>query len=307
MSRKKSDPVLPPNRPLGRDTDATLANWGPIVSMRPRIPNIFRGQAPRKSPRLRRFDPHIPYYQVRGFCVGYAIAKAGMILQRIPVGATGESEPLPFEELNPIYSYDTSRIQCKKDGINLGSGDGSIVSCALKSIVVDGWVRKATYKPPGGREEQAHRNDSIPPAAAMKEGDEHLGVYGLCDTYQAAKELVGGGIPVDVGTPVTNGFMEADSKGFVTFGGGNVGGHSYLWVEYDEDENWALVSNSWPQWGIKTADPEWAHLGGYWNMAYVKLTAWEKMLSDKNLASGYCEAGAVSTIQGWRPLIHFDW
>jgi hypothetical protein len=288
---------------FGRDTQSTMRDWAKIEDMMPRAPRPLRGAVPDVSPLIENFDPRIPWYQQRGFCVGWTAAMLGMIISKIPPGATSDTPPLPTHRFSPIFSYDVSRMEARDEGINLGFGDGSIVSAALKAAAKYGFCLWET-DPSDPQYEGPHKNGTVPDRKAFDEAKLHIGGYALCDDFEHGLELVGAGIPVNLGTNIPQGFMRTDAKGWITLRGMTVGGHSYRLMGFNKKEDWGLLGNNWPTWGRRhQGDESYMHMQYYDNLAYVSLTDLAALCSNSRVRSGAVEIGAINKVAGFGPLL----
>lgn len=309
---KNKTPVNPPSdRPLGRAL-AAPATWDAIVAKAPVMPRIFRGETPRKSPGNNRFMPMDAWHQIRGFCVGYGRARQVQYLTRVPKDAGPGSKPRDGHRLSPLHAYSLARKYARDHGVNLGgngpSDDGAIVSHSLfscvgykdaKGVNVGGFV---PYKslPADPETERKWPNNRLPDRDDIEEGLTHLVLaHALADSWEAILQGIAGGFVCNIGTRVTTGIMECDAEGRINFGGGNVGGHSWLFVDYDMDADEAIMGNSWPQWGWRDS----AAAGGYSNMARVSLTDLRKEFTASKMRSGHSEATFVNLVAGFDPVV----
>lgn len=316
------DPVPDLPRPLGRLTEATMDLWSNLSPALPRVPKVFRGEVPSVGPDLSRFDYGYPddaeqgaeedeahYYQVRGFCVGWATAQAFQIVDSLPAKITDRSRWTRGRRLSPLYSYALSRwYAAKVAGVNLGGGDGAIVSHAVLAASKYGvlpWDAMPCTRPI----EQAHSNRSFPDDAMRQTaGQNALANVGLVESPEKIVELLLTGVgPILVGTPIRRGMMQTGSDGsFDPLQGGTVGGHAYVIVQADREKDLALVKNSWPQWGKRltgSAAKRYAGSGGYTNLGVCKLSRLMQLLSASMLRSGQSEAFCPAGLRGFVPRV----
>jgi hypothetical protein len=323
----------PATRPLGR-TRPKGADFRRLAARLPRAPRIMRGAPRGYQLDLAKFFPRVPWYQLRGFCVGWTGAKNQSAVARIPYTVTAGGTIVPAgpdaaptatdARSSPLYAYDISRIQAKAEGIDLGgatgpAGDGSIVSCFLHACVTDGWVPWSAY-PSDPQYEQPHRNGSVPPAEVVQQGRLRPCKAALFADFDHALEALDGGYPLDLGTDIPQGFLRPDARGWVTLSGPVVGGHSYGLAGYHRAENWGLLSNNWPDWGIPCSDPIWADrfgftyaadeaaaLGGSSNFALVRLDALASYFTPARMRSGASEVGVISGVGGFGGPLLMDY
>ena len=297
MARKRASPA--PDRPLGR-TVAERQAWNVIVASMPVMPRVFRGSTPRRSPDNHRFMPKDAWWQIRGFCVGYGRARQVQYLTRVPANATPQSDPLPGIRVSPLYSYALAREYARTHGVNLGSGDGAIVSHSILAAVDDG-VDSWEQCPCPPEVEKNWPNERPPDPDDREAGKEHTAkTFSIADSWDAVLEGVAGGYVCNCGTQIPQGMMQTrPDDGHFDWAGPYIGGHSYLIVDYDMDKDEVILANSWPQWGWREKDAA----GGFSNLARTSLTAFAKEFTAQKLRSGYSEATFVALRAGYHPIV----
>jgi hypothetical protein len=294
------------DRALGRDTATTVAHWDRIIASIPTAPRIFgAAPVPRKSPNIRRF-----FYETfrdqrsRGFCVGFNYSGTLMTRLRIPDDATDTTgDPLPEISLSANYAYDVSRIQARAEGINLGRGDGSIGSCALRGSQRLGCVEEDQY-PSDAAHLDRHANDAIPPDAVQAFGIQHLVKdSALADSFEHGLELNAGGHPLNVASAIPQGMMQGDAKGFFRMTGGVVGGHDYQLVDHDKDLNLAWIAQCWRNWGEQSGDPRYARRFGFTQLGTCPLDELARWFTPAMMANGESEMMVANVVEGFDPPI----
>jgi len=315
---KKTEPDLDPERnaefrPLGR-VQATAKQWRALKATMVLAPRIKPPADQRRSPHLARFRPAVPWFQRRGFCVGWTGAIVAATTLNTPENGTEDSPPArnPPIVLSPLFSYDISRMECLQEGIHLGNEDGSIVGCLIRGAGKMGkvlWSSDPAYGPGGPDDnnmEERHPNDNKPEQADLTEGLTHVCMGAMCESFDHGLEMNKAGFSLDMGSSIPQGFMNTDTNGRFTWSGKEVGGHSYQLVEHDETSDTALIGNNWPQWGIRqTGLP--SQMQGYLNIAICSLTDLRAQFTPAKMRSGASEIGVISDVRGFsRPLIRLD-
>ena len=306
MAETYDTPMGP--RSLGRNTDATVAQWDRIVATMPVAPRIFGAigaPVPRKSPNVRRF--HRKSFQSqrsRGTCVGHNTASVVTTRLRIPAGATDATgDPLPEITISPLATYDISRLQAAAEGINLGRGDGSIGSCAGRGLQRLGCVDWDTFPCPPEVIDRHPNNSQLSPAAKAF-GAAHLAKsVAIAESWEAGLELNAAGMPLAICSNIPSGMMNCDAKGFFRMRGGVVGGHCYELLDHDKDLNLAWIAQCWPQWGERTSDPAYANKGGFTQIGTCPLDELAAWFSPRAMSSGSSEIVAINTVEGFAPAI----
>jgi hypothetical protein len=300
-----------PDVKLGRLTEATQDYWAQISASVPKAPRLMRGEVPRKSPDLIRFDPGYPpdwpdastYYQTRGFCVGHGTAHIGEAEDATPDKITPRSKPARPRKVSQLYSYAGSRWMATQRGMNLGSGDGAIVSHSVEFAAVHGWLPYDEWPNADGAEDR-HRNGTFPTAAQKAKGKEHApGGFASLDSWDAILETLGAGRYVVVGTDWLQGMTRTDSDGAFSASGGSVGGHCYLIVDYDLDRDLVWIKNSHPQYGMRSTAAKYKASGGYTNIGVGKLSGYKKLFSPSYMSGGRSEALVLWGSLGFVPKI----
>lgn len=299
-------------RPLGRNTLLTVQHWDKIVETVPVLPRMVCGAPLRKSPNVRNFHHRSFLNQnPRGFCVGFNTCGTVMTRLRIPAGATPDSPPLPLTALSPLWVYDVSRLEARNEGINLGWGDGSIGSCAIKGVHGMGVVLLQDYSSTPS-DVSSHRNNTDPRqnAAATSEGKQHLVVdIGIAQSFQDGMSLLSAGIPVALSSDIPSGMMNTDAKGFFRMTGAIVGGHCFQWIDYDQDQNLAWIAQAWLGWGPAVStdpDHQYPDTMKTTQIGTCPLDELESFFSDRSMSSGSSEICAANTVQGWQPAISYN-
>jgi hypothetical protein len=88
--------------------------------------------------------------------------------------------------------------------------------------------------------------------------------------------------------------------------GALVGGHEYCLVDFDEDEDWIDVGNSWANagWGSLENHPDQdPRCHGFNNIGRTPLGEYARYWSPRMIESGQSEALAVNTVTGWAPKV----
>jgi hypothetical protein len=223
---------------------------------------------------------------------------------RIPAGATATTgDPLPLIQLSPLYTYDIARWSCTENGYNMGSDDGLITSQAYIGSKKRGCI-ELPYYPSGPNEIDNHRVGTKPGPKALDLGDEHLvEEFALADSFEHGLELMGGGFPITLASPIPSGMMQTDSKGFFRMKGSVVGGHAYQLLDYDKDQNLAWIGQAWERWGETTSDPHFVEMNGYTQLGTCPLDELAQWFTDKMMARGESEILVCNVVAGFAPLI----
>jgi hypothetical protein len=293
-------------RALGRDTPATVAHWDRLVATIPTAPRVFRdaGQpVPDHSPNIRRFFyARFRSQRQRGFCVGANTSGTIMTLLRIPPGASETAgDPLPEVGLSMLFTYDASRMEASREGINLGGGDGSIGSCAIKASHSMG-VCIDDLDPDTPALIDSHRNNSTPPQAARDFGVIHpVREFAIADSWDHGLELNAAGFPMAICSDIPSGMMRTDASGFFRMTGGVVGGHCYQLLDHDKAKDLAWIGQCWPQWGERSSDPAYAGRGGFTQLGTCPLSELERWFSPRAMSNGSGEMCVANTVDGFAP------
>lgn len=294
-------------RPLGRDTDSTVANWGVIAPEMPVAPAVMRGPLPRKSPPIWRFVNPRKHAQTIGDCVGRSGARMPELLLRVPETAGPASEPLPAVDLSSLYTYWIARAESRSRGVRLGP-DGAIVSHSIMACSRLGYVGLDRW--PDDETHERMYSDARPPSASMQDFGKHHPVktYAILDSLQKHYEYMSQGYPIQTGMEVTEGWRQTDEEGRFRNRGSVLGGHATCTVGYDMDAGWVAVLNSWSEWGRRSTDPMFAATGGYTNIGYMPIEDYESHFTDEKIRTGRSEGVVATRLDGFdRPLVAFDW
>jgi hypothetical protein len=297
-------------RALGRNTAATVRSWDRLVVGLPVAPRVMRGVIPDESPLIRRFY-HSSFLSQRhrGTCVGHNTASVLMTRMRIPPDATATTgEPLPLVRLSPLYTYDISRMEAQKEGINLGNnpgpqGDGSIGSCAIKASHDLGCVRLEDYDS-SPQAIDNHRNGTIPPPQVQNTGKLHIvKEFAICDSFEHGLEMLGAGFTVNFCSDIPESMMHVDSKGFFRMRGNIAGGHCYSVLDYSKKLDLAWVPQAWEYWGEQTTNPAYSEMHGYTQIGTCPLSELAKFFTPQLISNGSSEIYVANSVQGWQPAI----
>jgi len=229
--------------------------------------------------------------------------------ERIPDEATADSAPLPPVDLSPLWTYYISRKRCAQDGINLGGGDGSIVTEAMLALKDRGYCKWELW-PNTQQLEQAYSDRVGPPTPeCLSQAAKHLVTdAAIIDSWEKFLTLQGLGYPISFGVPIYESLMQTREDGsFDLLRGQVVGGHCMRALGYSKSGNWIKIGNSWPQWGAKSSDPIYSNMNGYTNIGHCPLDDFQRYFSSRSLQSGETEAIVVSKTQKFnadlKPLI----
>jgi hypothetical protein len=304
--------------PLGRNTEATLDAWSKIQLAMPVAPRWRTFSAPSEPIDLTKFDPGYDgavggedaedYYQDRGFCVGWALATLFWFMSCMPANLlTGKR--IRAARTSPLYAYMLARRGAKQNGVNLGLGDGAIVSYAVLDAMTNGmmtWLEK----PCTSALERAHRNGTMPTAEELALGKTRAPASGaVIKTRQQLDEYLDGGYVIDAGTSWTRGLSRPNQEGNLeSLAGFSLGGHSYLifpaGVFPGTSTRRLGVKNSHPMYGVRSKDKRYAASDGWTNIAYADRDAYlSRFMSDRALSSGQSEAAVVAGPKGFVPLV----
>jgi len=291
-------------RTLGRDTAATVEHWSAIVKSMPVAPRIFRDAGrpvPRKSPDILRF--HYSAFmdqRQKGYCVGFNSAGTVMTRLRIPDGATATAgDPLAEVALSPLYMYDVSRMEAKAEGWDLGSGDGSIGSCAARGSMKSG-VCTWDLDPADASSVDLHRNDTVPDQVSRGFGSSHLvKAIALADSWEHGLELNAAGLPLAICSDIPESMLDTDADGNFRMIGPVAGGHCYQLIDHDRDADVAVIGQCWARWGRETSDPAFSARGGYTQVGTCPLSELAGWFGPAAMSSGASEMIAYNTVEGF--------
>jgi hypothetical protein len=188
-------------------------------------------------------------------------------------------------------------------GMNLGSGDGAIVSHSVEFAAVYGWLPYTDWPNANGKEDR-HNNGTFPTAAQKAKGKEHApGGFASLDSWDAILETLGAGRYVNVGTDWLQGMTRTDSEGGFSVSGGSVGGHCYMLQHYDLDADLLWIKNSHPQWGMRSSAAKYKASGGYTNLGVCKLSQYKRLFSPSYMSGGRSEALVIWGSLGFVPRV----
>lgn len=89
-------------------------------------------------------------------------------------------------------------------------------------------------------------------AEYLKDEAKLIKSYRWAFSAEDALNYVGNDGPVVLGTDWKTDMMRPGSDGRIRFSGGNIGGHAYLLIGYDDRRQLALIHNSWGEdWGLR--------------------------------------------------------
>jgi C1A family cysteine protease len=155
----------------------------------------------------------------------------------------------PLVQLSRRWVYDKGRIL---EGTPLLEDSGMVVRDAMKVLAKDGCPSEVSYP------YSMQLSDAGPPASLDSEASQHrIATYYKCPSLMTIKASISQGYPVVGGFEVPPGMMDelcALSGAVPLFGPGEApeGGHSVLFVGYDDDVRRLCFMNSWGEgWGDK--------------------------------------------------------
>lgn len=289
---------------LGRDTDATERNWEAIAASMPVAPTLFMGERPRKTNNAKFLLPRYSG-QLIGCCVGEAAAHAIEHLTRLPADKNPNSPPREGMAMSPLAMYLQARAYSRARGMRLG-GEGAIVShCAEAISDADGGLVRWDYYP-ATTENYKRYSDSVKLSAdAQKDKTTYIVQQkALLTSWDAILDALATGRCVDVGTRIPSGMMNTAADGGFRWNGGYVGGHSYLFVDYDFDFKGGVIwiDNSWDNagWGDKSKTfPR--------PLGYVRIEEIRQEFDSRLLQNGTSEAVVFDDAGDWStPKLIYD-
>lgn len=332
MAKKHAVRSASDDRPLGRNTPATMAVFSDIAATVPAIsPGFVRGTLPRRSPGTIRFIRGQPggeadeqdqaYYQVRGFCTGWATAhvaecEAGSP-DRMDIPEARWARP---ERYSPGYSYALGRMLSAQLGDGLSPReDGGIVGRCVQAAGKYGFLPWSAW-PSDPKHEQAQLNNQYPTKEQMAEAATHAPAsFVMLRSADEVRDQLLTGRFVGVGTPWLLGMHEPEPlTGKATVTGQVIGGHAYALVWLDLDLDTLVLLNSHPKVGYRFAPgnidpPPWladvpanrfAAADGYTNLVSLPASSYfGKLFSSTMMRQGQSEAYVWSDVGGLRSRI----
>ena len=296
---------------LGRDTEATEANWEAIAASMPVAPQLFMGERPRKTNNAKFLYPRYSG-QLRGCCVGEAAAHAIEHLTRLPADKNPNSPPREGMAISPLATYLQARLYSRSRGLNLG-GEGAIVShCAEAISDADGGIVRYDYYPATTENYKQYSDNVRLSAKALEDKKTYIvREKALLTSFDAILDALASGRTVDVGTPIPSGMMNTSADGSFRWTGWGltgrgVGGHSYLLVDYDLDADLMYVDNSWDNagWG----DVAGCKAGKYPRpLGKVRISEFYATFESRLLTNGTSEAVVFNDAGDWStPKLIYD-
>lgn len=334
MAKKRAAKLPPDDRPLGRDTPATMAVFPDLAAAVPAVPPGFvRGPLPRRSPGTIRFVRGQPggnpgeddgdYYQTRGFCTGWSTAHVAECEAGSPdmmdVPEARWARPVRF---SPGYSYALGRQLSEQLGDGLSpSQDGGIVGRCVQAAGKYGFLPWSEW-PSDPAHEQAQPNNLYPTSTQLAEGAKNApGSYVMLRSAGEIQTQLLTGRFVGVGTPWLLGMHQPEpNTGRATVTGQVIGGHAYVLAWLDLDLDTLVLLNSHPKVGYRFGAgngdvPPWlvdvppgrfAAADGYTNLVSLPASQYfGKLFTPMMMRRGQSEAYAWSDAAGIRPRIEW--